>query len=277
MPINQVYDVNGKIYGFSFEGQYLANYENYSIELNEDLDYVFEVVDSKLEKEKAKNLDKKAKREKFDEDPLVGISSQEELTPKTLRKMMRSYERAEIDSRVDTMINVVGVESQVVDSLAYQRDSLYWAEIRPIPLSDYEVKGYDVMAKIDSSEKNENQNPEEEGDSITITLSNQGTSVDIHRRTKFKLHHLLVGARYGLGENSSLQYLAPVERTHVNTVEGFNSEIGLNYIQKIGGINAELGGLAHYGFSNKLLLGQGHLALAPAKGRWKWQLTEDRT
>lgn len=272
MPINQVYDVSGKVFGFSFEGQYLANFENYEIELNEDLAYVFEVVDSKLEKEKAKELDKKARVEKFAEDPLAGISSQEELTPKTLRKMMRNYEQAEMNGRIDTMINVVGVQSQVVDSLAYQRDSLYWSEIRPIPLSAYEVKGYEVMSRVDSSEKSENNSQSGETDSVTITLSNTGSSIDVDRRTKFKLHHLLLGGRYRLGEKSSLQYMAPLERTHVNTVEGFNTEIGLRYWQKMGSVQTEFGTLAHYGFTNKLLLGQGYLSLKHAEGNWKLQL-----
>ena len=272
MPINQAYDVSGKVFGFSFEGRYLANFGDYQIDLNEDLNYEFEIVDAKLEKDKAKELDKTAKEKKLPENPLAGISTQDELTPKTLRKMMREYEKEERNNRTDTMINVVAIETREVDSLAYKRDSTYWSKIRPIPLTDYEVKGYDAMAAMDTTEQ-ATENEDDSGvDSVTVTLSNTGSSIDIHRRSKFKLEHLLLGANYGLGKKSSLQYLAPLERTHVNTVEGFNSEIGLTYRHQGDHLKTALGGMLHYGFNNKLFLGRGHFSIDPEEGSWNMQV-----
>ena len=71
-----------------------------------------------------------------------------------------------------------------VDSMAAKRDSLYWEEIRPIPLTKLESKGYQVMDSMVVADKEKARKD----------------SLDIRKNKKkegFELGDLLFGGSYG--------------------------------------------------------------------------------
>ena len=148
LPVHEVYDVSGKIFGFAFEYRYFAQISDYDIKLNPDLQVPVLVLDAKKEKEEAKAAEKKFENQSFEEG-LTGLNPNEELSTKQLRKMLRDYEKQEIEAlpEVDT-IEIGNTSSQYVDSTAYKQDSSYWAEVRPMPLTEYELKGYERQDSI---------------------------------------------------------------------------------------------------------------------------------
>ncbi len=264
LPVHEIYDVTGNVFGFGFEYRYFAKLNEYNISLNPDLEVPVIVLDPKFEKEEAKMADQKMKNKSFSEG-LNALESGEELSVKQLRKMMREYEREEIEALPDTdTVNISTISRQVIDSTAYKFDSSYWDAVRPLPLTDYEVKGYhrqDSMALIPPSPKDSDSDPDSQ-DSITVTLGDNGFSANVKRRVTFKWYHLLLGGRYELSDKLYLEMKAPAQSLNFNTVDGFHFGYDLEFGNKINkGVNWKAGALGRYAFSREAFNYEGRLKL----------------
>lgn len=229
MPIDQIYDVIGDVFGFGFMYKYLAHLSEYKISINPDISVPLIVLDDKIDKQEAIKANKKINQAP---NPLgiSGLDAGQELSAKQLRKMMKQYEKNELDSlpRADTMtINLVE-SNQVVDSMAYKRDSLYWSEIRPVALTQYEIKGY---SRLDSmSVEAEKKESEEADDSTTVnfTIGADGTKMNVNKTNKgFKLQHLVFGSRYNLDKDHYLSVIPLLGSFNFNTVDGYHASVGL--------------------------------------------------
>jgi hypothetical protein len=212
LPVSHRFDVDGKILGFAFEYKYLATVSDYEITLNPDLDYDFAVVDEKLEKELAQQIQEQAKDNPKAATAQEKLASGEELTRKDLRRLLREYEKEEAKEQEEP--EVVMHQEYKVDSMAYKRDSTYWATIRPVPLTKYEVRGYateDSLSRADTLEQNTN------------TIGGRG------RKSKaFNLGDIFFGDTYRIGEKSRLTYESPLLHLNFNPTEGYN--VSTNFI-----------------------------------------------
>lgn len=206
MPISHKFDVTGKVFGFEFEYQYLSTMGKYKIELNKDLAQEFIIIDEKIEKEVAQELTNKPS-----EDYESTLAQGGELTRKQFRKLINKYEKEERKEEKEPLVE--SNYSIKFDSLAKKSDSAYWAQIRPVPLTDYEIKGYH---KIDSASITEKK--EAEGDTL-VTNKHKG----------FKFYDVLLGYNFKWGENDRLKYYAPWEFANFNTVEGYNFIVKFKY------------------------------------------------
>src|SRR5688500_18685192 len=135
LPVSHRFKVDGKVFGFEFEFNYLATVSDYKIQLNPEL-YVesdkMEVIDEKIEKEQAKELEakfnpksKKAK-EKLEETQALQkrLSEGKEITRKELHTMMKEYEKMETDQLEAP--EIISNSNFTIDSGAYKKDSAYW-------------------------------------------------------------------------------------------------------------------------------------------------------
>ncbi|NND08493.1 MAG: carboxypeptidase-like regulatory domain-containing protein, partial [Saprospiraceae bacterium] len=149
LPVNQTFDVAGSIFGFAFEYKYFAHIKDYDITLNSDLTFRPQVLDEKLARNEAKIADIQISEKSSLEETFSALEEGEEISRRKLRKVLKEYEEQQLEEfQTDSLVDVVSVYAQEVDSMAYERDSSYWTEIRPIPLTTYEVKGYKVMDSI---------------------------------------------------------------------------------------------------------------------------------
>jgi hypothetical protein len=138
MPVTGKIDVTGKVLGFGFEYRYLSTISDYVIELNPDLPEVVELIDEQI-------VDVPAAVAESEDTPMERLAQGEPVTRKELKKVLREMEKEEQREKREEREEGPPVESNysyTVDSLAGKRDSTYWAEIRPIPLTKYEVTGY---------------------------------------------------------------------------------------------------------------------------------------
>ncbi|WP_282775938.1 DUF5686 family protein [Phaeodactylibacter xiamenensis] len=215
LPVSHKFYVEGRFLGFGFEYRYLATVSNYNITLNPDLDGDFTVIDEKLNKELAEQL-KESRKEEGGATPEERLIGGEELTRKELRKLMREYERQEQQEQDEP--EVVENREYIIDSTAYEKDSVYWATIRPVPLTEIEARSYE---KLDSMAKKEKA--EEEADSLASN-SNSG---------KFGfLGDILLGSSYKVGENQLVSHTALLPRIYFNPVEGFSLHTDIGYAYK---------------------------------------------
>lgn len=260
LPVHEIYDVSGDVFGFAFSYRYFARLSDYDIKLNPDLEVPVVVLDAKVETEEAKAAENKHAKASFS-DGLDGLETNEELSAKQLRKMMKEYEKQEIESLPDAdTVETVATSQQYIDSTAYKFDSAYWQSIRPLPLTDYEIKGYqrqDSIAAIPPA-PDKDDGTSTEGDSLSLTLGDDGFQASVKRRSEFKWTHLITGGRYNVGEKLFLELKGPLQTINFNTVDGFH----LGYQLTLGNrtnkpVNWEASAFGRYAFSREAFNYQG--------------------
>ena len=254
LPVNQIYDATGSFFGFDFEYRYFANVSDYQITLNPDLTFVPEVIDDKIVKERAKEADGNLQAESS-MDALAELSSGKEVSRKKLRKILREYEKMEMeDARQDTLEDVTFISNFKVDSLAYERDSLYWETIRPIPLSEYEVKGYKTMDSISIAEAEEAR--EEAQDTLSVTFGEDG-SIQRKPASRFKAEDLILGGTYKRGDRWRWGWNSIFSNAHFNTVEGYHLAFNPFLYNINSGLRWRLDPFIQYSFG---------------RNRWNWKV-----
>jgi hypothetical protein len=208
LPVSHQFRVDDKVFGFEFEAHYLSTVSDYKVKLNTEL-YVekMEVIDEKKDKALAKDVEKKQEvkkgKKKQDTRQLQErIASGEEITRKELKTIIKEYEKDEQKAMKEP--EVLSDFSFSMDSTAYEMDSAYWNNIRPIPLTVEEVKGYEKADSVAAIE-----NAKTEGDTLKKS-KHQG----------FQPWDILVGDTYKISKHSNFQIYFPMPG--FNTVEGVN-------------------------------------------------------
>jgi hypothetical protein len=248
LPVSQQFAVDGKVFGFEFEGQYLATVKDYKIKLNPELELEMKVIDEKVHKEEAKKVEQQFKKKN---QPIQQrLQEGKEVTRKELNQLIKEYEKQETKEQKEP--DVIMETKYSVDSAAYKKDSVFWADMRPTPLSKEEERGYHVNDSI-----TEVQRKKEEGD--TLRSSRKG-------KKGFQPYDLLLGDSYAMGKQSDFRIHAPYGG--FNTVEGFNliyrvsfyrrwvKRDSLNKDKRPQTSRLEISPIARYAFSRELLTGK---------------------
>jgi len=236
LPVSHQFDGMIKFYGFHFEFGYLATVSNYQIELNPDLDFEVAVIDEKLEKEEAKTIkDTRSEEMKDIEDRL---NNDKKVTRKELKKLLKEYEKQEQKQQAEP--DVISISKYEVDSNAYRRDSIYWERIRPVPLNELEVRGYEKMDSLNTAEE------EKQGNDVD-------TGINIGKKSSaFGILDLFFGETYG--KKNKKFYIKPTILTAgFNTVDGYNFQYGIGYSQGIKGNRFFIDADTRYAFARKKL------------------------
>lgn len=239
LPVTHKFFIEGKVLGFEFEGNYLATVSDYKVEINPDLDVEITVIDEKVEKELAEELEEQVPDE--DEEEIQELlTSGKEVTRKQLRKVIKAYEKMEMKQQDEP--EIISNRTFKVDSLAHKQDSAFWAQIRPVPLTADEKKGYAITDSLAQVERGER-----EGD----TLKTAG-----NKRKGFHLQDLVLGNTYKLADKTHLEIHSPLEKLRYNTVEGFNFDYRLSFTKTFDNKNwLRLGPTARYAFAREKLSG----------------------
>jgi hypothetical protein len=206
LPVSQQFKVDGKVFGFEFEYNYLATVKDYKISLNPDLELEMKVIDEKIEKDYAKEV--KTQFSAKDQDLKERLEGGKEITNKELRKLIKDYEKEERKQTDEP--EVISDTKYSVDSLAFKKDSIFWADIRPIALTLEEIRGYKKSDSLAEVEKKK-----QEGDTLKSS-----------RHKGFQVWDVIIGDNYKLSETSNFLIHSPWG--------GFNTVEGLNLIYKLG-------------------------------------------
>ncbi len=210
LPVSNQFKIGGKFFGFEFVYDYIATVSNYKIQLNPKLVIPqMEVIDEKIEKEVARAIEKKpiVKNQNLQER----LASGKEITRKELKTILKEQEKREVKEQKEP--DLISETSFKIDSGAYRKDSVYWTQIRPVPLSSEEVIGYKKMDSLAVEERKK-----EEGDTIKRQKNN---------KKGFQPWDILTGDSYKISKYSNLKIEFP--QVWFNTVEGFYLLYRLNY------------------------------------------------
>ncbi|MEQ9440657.1 MAG: DUF5686 and carboxypeptidase regulatory-like domain-containing protein [Cyclobacteriaceae bacterium] len=253
LPVTYNIDVTGKILGFDLEYKYLATLSDYDITLNPDLEVEVEVVDEKIDEELAAALIQEeklmAQADTVQNRDAEKIFRQEQkVTRKQLRKMLKEYEE-DMEAAADEP-DVVSITSMTIDSTAANADSAYWAQIRPVPLSDMEKTSYRKLDSLAVVEREEEEAEKEEKDNESNRKSNSG---------------LRLGRHFSVGDDVSFWFDFPIP--YYNTVEGFNITLPINLkvdVSDSTSLTTQL--YPRYAFARKKLTGKAVLPYSYKKG-----------
>jgi hypothetical protein len=257
LPVSHQFKVDDKVLGFEFEGTYLATVSNYKITLNPKI-YVekMEVIDEKKEKALAKEIEKKqqtlkkSKKSKDTKQLQERLAAGEEITRKELNTIVKEYEKEE--RKLQSEPEVLSENVFTIDSMAYKKDSAYWANIRPIPLTREEVKGYEKSDSVAAIER-----AKAEGDTLKQS-----------KHKGFQPWDILIGDNFKIGKRSNFRIYTPTG--------GFNTVEGLNLVYKvaIGTVlqdtsktRISLTPVFRYSFGREKFMGYARLRIANQKQR----------
>ncbi|MFT4668289.1 MAG: hypothetical protein ACI9VN_002759 [Patescibacteria group bacterium] len=245
MPVSHTFVISGQLFGLGFEFNYLATASNYTIELNPDLQVEMVVIDETIQTEKAAELKNRSKKQKKKDTELSDIqqklSDGEEINRKDLRKMMKQYEKQERKESEEPKVE--SNKTYTVDSLATNRDSIYWADIRSVPLTTLEVRGYKIRDSIAIIEK-----AEAKKDSTKTEKKNRYMPWDIFFPNDWKL-----------AEGTYIHLGSPLYKLNFNTVEGYNSNYDVHLTKKWENDNRfKVGGKIAYSLARNKVTGKGY-------------------
>ncbi|HTF18778.1 MAG TPA: DUF5686 and carboxypeptidase regulatory-like domain-containing protein [Chryseolinea sp.] len=276
LPVSHRFTAGGKIFGFEFEYNYLATVSNYKIEMNPEV-YVetkkMDVVDEKTEKDKAKAIavqkaappakpaldkpttgkptaGKQAKKAAEAADLQERLSEGKEITRKELNTMLKDYEKQE--QKQQQQPEVISDNTFTIDSGAYKKDTTYWSTVRPVPLTQIEVKGYQKMDSLAVVERKK-----EEGDT-TKSSKHKG----------FQPWDILIGDSYKIGKHSNFKIHFPMPS--FNTVDGWNFVYKVSYgtiLQDTNRTRLTITPAFRYAFSREVASGYLDFALRNKKYR----------
>jgi hypothetical protein len=217
MPVSFDFHIKFKGMGFGLEGMYVASIKDYEITLNPDLDHDYlkkldiskkqeEAQVAGLGKQESKILSAKEQKRKVE---IQNLLEKDDMNNSDMRKLARLMEKDTEKPKKEKAKEPLEIKIEKVKMAkdAKDKDSLYWAEMRPIPLSEDE--------KISFEEK----------DSIEIVRNSPEykDSVRIANR-KFKFKHILFGKTYSYKESNSrlsTPGLLSLDKISYNTVQGF--------------------------------------------------------
>jgi len=227
MPVTLKFDVSGSFMGFKLEFNYAAINNNYDVSINKQFVTAVEPI--------AKTKNSIVSEKEDSSESLNNIQIEQDINKKEMRKQMKEYEK-QARKTEQTDHDVIINENLEIDSMAYNKDSSYWATIRPIPLTTLEMKNYEAKDSLIVVRKKE-----EKKDSIRN-----------EKNKKFRFEHIFVGNNYKLSERSTLIWHPLWNKISYNTVEGVNVHADLDYRLKLDSVKyITIGTKVRYGFSSK--------------------------
>ena len=233
MPVTQKYKFEGSFFGAEFEFDYLASVSNYSIVVNQDLNPEITVLDEKIEAIPEEVAEATVEKSEVKADLK---KEDKKVTRKQLAKMIDEYEEQELEANEEDK-NVVSDYWYEVDSTAKKKDSIYWANIRPVPLTEKEIDGY----KKDDS----------------VYVAEVKDSLEKKNGGSFGIGDIFFGETYKVGEKSRLKFDGLLPQFRFNTVEGFNLDLAGTFTTRSdSGLLFFASPNLRYGFSSEQFYGK---------------------
>ncbi|RKD92843.1 DUF5686 and carboxypeptidase regulatory-like domain-containing protein [Mangrovibacterium diazotrophicum] len=257
MPTSFDFKMDVSALGFGLNYDYVASVSDYEVQLNDKLDHSFldrlneenaeetAVLDSL---EETQSTVEEIKPVSKDQEKINDLLAKEDLSTRDMYKLEKLMDKATQRSLPPEPLEIP--ERVKVNDKAVKNDSAYWAELRPIPLTEKESTEFGLKDSIVTR-----QSTPEYQDSIRDA------------RTKFKLSDLLMGRTYSYGNDSSktrsqltIPGIINLEGIHFTTVDGFSYRLPFSFNQ-----NDTLGhafnanGSVAYAFSRKAVYADGSI------------------
>jgi len=212
MPVSHQFDIDLKIIGIRADVGYTSSVKYLEVTPNEKLQKPGDIATGFAGRYQPDSLVTKSGTE------INRILQKEELTNRDMVKLGRLLEKESKKTRPDSVVNSLEIKdntTQIIEPGASRKDSSYWADIRPIPLSELELLSVrkSDSAKAAASEIRKN---------VPDTASFQGSK---KRTSGFKTTFNRIMSGHSWSDTSGLRFtyggLMNLKSLSFNTVDGF--------------------------------------------------------
>jgi hypothetical protein len=217
MPVSHEFDIDLKIIGIRADVGYVSSVKYLDVKPNDKLQKPQDLTTGFAGRYLPDTAVTKTNRE------INKILQKEDLTNREMVKLGRLMEKESKNTRNDSAAKSLEIKdniTHIVEKDAGKKDSTYWAEIRPIPLSDIELR---------SIEKSDSLKAELSGirESASDTASTGGRKKP--SRLGRALNHLIMGHTWSdtTGFSFTNDGLIDLKNLSFNTVDGF--AYGINF------------------------------------------------
>ena len=211
MPVSHQFDIDLKIIGIRADVGYVSSIKYLDVKPNDKLQKPQDLATGFAGRYLPDTSATKTNRE------INQILQKEDLTNRDMIKLGRLMDKETKNTRSDSAAKSLEIKdntTQIVEKDARKKDSTYWAEIRPIPLSDIELR---------SIEKNDSIKAEISGiqESAADTVSKD--KVKKSSRLGRALNHLMMGHTWSDTTGFSFTNGGVIDLNNLsfNTVDGF--------------------------------------------------------
>lgn len=175
MPVQYEVKSNVDIMGIGASFDYVTQIKEYTIKVDPAFVVKPQIIEERLEKDLAKEIDQKKIRNV--DEAKKAVSG--EITRKKLKKALKQIEKEEKKENLDVKQSIYESEYDFeVDSLAKAKPESFWEKERDIPLTEQEVKAY------------------HEADSIYAAGAEKRRKDSINNLPRFKFLQLISGKTY---------------------------------------------------------------------------------
>ena len=213
MPVSHQFDIDLGIFGFKADAGYTSSVKYLEVKQNDKLQKPQEIATGFAGSYRYQDTTKTKTRVEIEK-----IIQKEELTNRDMVRLSRLMEKESSESRPDSISKNLEIKdntTQIIEKGAGKKDSAYWAEIRPIPLSDIEIRSLEISDSIKAEMTG------------TRELSNTDTVTTVHRKksTLFgrTIKNIMSGHTWSDTTGFSFTFggLINLDKLSFNTVDGF--------------------------------------------------------
>ncbi|BDD12254.1 hypothetical protein FUAX_46860 (plasmid) [Fulvitalea axinellae] len=236
MPVTFDVEAELKYMGVKASGRYLVSVKEYELELNPDLDH--SIVQAKgplaerktAEEEGPKENVAKTKRQK----EIKRLLAKDKLNNREMRKLKRKVARETKAQELKDDLEVKYVDDKMeIDSLAGKRDSLYWAEARPVPLSKEELEGYHHFDSIRTVQKVKIEKQKKPKDTTKVVKKEKSAFGKAFSATSGVFGDFIGGGRVAkINKKHRIYWSGLFNGLTFNTVDGYRVGGSLNYSKR---------------------------------------------
>lgn len=214
MPVSHKFDINIGILGFKADAGYGSSVKYIEVRANLNLQKPEGI---------SPNYSGSQGTQRKTSDTIVSKSKQKinkilekgELSNRDMIKLARLMEKESVASVNDSVrkdLEIKDNTKQIVEKDANKRDSVYWAKIRPIPLSDIEIRSLRINDSIKS------------GNSLQEIKTDTSSSVKNKVKSKFKGTIRMIVSGHSWSDKTGIRFthngLINLKKLRFNSVDG---------------------------------------------------------
>ena len=248
MPVTHKFEIEASIFGCKAEAGFSSSIRYLDVTPNESLHkpesvtaiyYAAKKVSASAEVPVSKNQQK-----------IQQILDKGEMKNTDMIKLAKLMEKESKESQPDSVKNNLEIKNNITNTIekdAGKKDSVYWAEIRPIPLTDMEMRS---IIKRDSIKKEASQQ---------VIKSDTLPKPKVKKKSKFleMADNIVSGHTWSDTTGISINFggLVNLKTLSFNTVDGFNYGTDLRITKRLkNGNSLTIAPVARWAFSREKLM-----------------------
>jgi hypothetical protein len=250
MPVSHEFDVDISIMGIKARAAYTSAVKYLEVQPDRSLPGSLAYGETAYASEPGEPSEPGVESKTANQREIEEILKKDDLTARDMSKLARLNEKNAGKTREKPSLEIEDNSTMIIEEDATMKDSAYWAEVRPIPLTREET------ASLSTTTAAGRQLAKRDTSTITISLGSGSGQKEKSQTARF-IKDLAGGRIWQLSKNTTLDFegLADLKSLSYNTVDGFVAGTGMSLSVKSGTAGRfTFAPSARYAFSRERLM-----------------------